>query len=389
MCGCEGGQNGPVRPVGGLAMNIGLPKEVKDNEYRAGLVPAGVHELVADGNAVWVQKGAGEASGFADQEFVAAGGRLVDTADDVYVRSEMIVKVKEPIEQEYPLLRKGQIVFSYLHLAPLPELTRALLKARVAGMAYETIRDRLGTLPLLTPMSEIAGRMSIVVGSYYLQKPLGGRGVLLGGVPGVRPALVVILGAGVVGINATKMAAGLGAQVLILDVDLNRLRHLDDLFFGRVETHLSSPIYIADAVRKADLLIGAVLVRGASAPRLVTRAMVATMQAGSVIVDVSVDQGGCVETTRPTSHSDPVYTLDGVVHYCVTNMPGAMPRTSTISLTNATLPYVRKIAAHGLKGAIAEDPLIKDGVNIYDGHITCRPVAESQGLPYCELDDLL
>jgi alanine dehydrogenase len=370
-------------------MNIGLPKEVKDNEYRVGLVPAGVHELVADGNTVWVEKGAGVASGFPDEEFVAAGGRVVDTAEDVYARSEMIVKVKEPTEQEYPRLRKGQIVFSYLHLAPLPELTRALLEAHVAGVAYETIRDRQGGLPLLTPMSEIAGRMSIVVGSYYLQKPLGGRGVLLGGVPGVRPALVTILGGGVVGMNATKMAMGLGAQVLILDVDLNRLRHLDDLFFGRVETHLSSPIYIADAVRKADLLIGAVLVRGASAPRLVTRAMVATMQPGAVIVDVSVDQGGCVETTRPTSHSDPVYTVDGVVHYCVTNMPGAMPRTSTISLTNATLPYVRKIAAHGLKGAIAADPLIKDGVNTYDGHITCRPVAESQGLPYRDLDEVL
>jgi len=370
-------------------MNIGLPKEVKDSEYRVGLVPAGVHELVADGHTVWVEKGAGEGSGFSDEEFAAAGGKILPTAAEVYARGEMIVKVKEPIEAEYARLSKGQIVFSYLHLAPMPDLTRVLLEARVAGVAYETIRDGQGTLPLLTPMSEIAGRMSIVVGSYFLQKPLGGRGVLLGGVPGVRPALVVILGAGTVGINATKMAAGLGAQVLILDVDLNRLRHLDDLFFGRVETHLSSPIYVADAVKKADLLIGAVLVPGASAPRIVTRAMVATMQPGSVIVDVSVDQGGCVETTRPTSHSDPVYTVDGVVHYCVTNMPGAMPRTSTIALTNATLPYVRKIAARGLKGAIAEDPLIKDGVNTYAGHITCRPVAESQGLPYRDLDDLL
>jgi len=370
-------------------MHIGLPKEIKDNEYRVGLVPAGVHELVQDGNTVWVQKGAGEGSGFSDEEYGAADAKLLNTAAEVYERSEMIVKVKEPIQLEYPRLRKGQIVFSYLHLAPLPELTRVLLETKVAGVAYETIRDKHGALPLLTPMSEIAGRMSIVVGSYFLQKPHGGRGVLLGGVPGVRPALVVIIGAGVVGINAAKMAMGMGAQVLILDVDLDRLRHLDDLFFGRVETHLSSPYYIADAVKKADLLIGAVLVPGASAPKLVTRQMISTMQPGSVIVDVSVDQGGCVETSRPTSHSDPVYTVDGVVHYCVTNMPGAMPRTSTIALTNATLPYVRKIAALGLKGAIAENPLLKGGVNTCAGHITCQPVAESQGLPYRDLDELL
>jgi alanine dehydrogenase len=370
-------------------MDIGLPKETKDNEFRVGLVPAGVHELVQDGNTLWAEKGAGVGSGFADAEYLAAGAHSVDNADEVFRRSKMIVKVKEPIEPEYARLREGQIIFSYLHLAPLPELTKKLLEARVAGVAYETIRDRRGNLPLLTPMSEIAGRMSITVGSYFLQKTYGGRGVLLGGVPGVRPALVVILGAGTVGINAAKMAMGLGAQVLILDIDLDRLRHLDDLFFGRVETHLSSPYYIADAVRKADLLIGAVLLPGASAPRLVTRQMVSTMQPGAVIVDVSVDQGGCIETTRPTSHSDPVYAVDGVVHYCVTNMPGAMPRTSTIALTNATLPYVRKIAALGLKGAIAENPLVKGGVNTYAGHVTCQPVADSQHLPYRDPDTLL
>jgi alanine dehydrogenase len=370
-------------------MEIGLPKEIKDNEYRVGLVPAGVHELVVDGNAVWIQKGAGEGSGFTDDEYIAAGARVVKTAGDVYSRSEMIIKVKEPIEPEYPLLRQGQIIFSYLHLAPLPDLTGRLLEAKVAGVAYETIRDEQGTLPLLTPMSEIAGRMSIMVGSYHLQKPLCGRGVLLGGVPGVRPGLVVILGAGVVGMNAAKIAMGMGAQVLVLDIDLNRLRHLDDLFFGRVETHLSSPFYIADAVRKADLLIGGVLVPGASAPKLVTRSMVSTMQPGSVIVDVSVDQGGCIETTRPTSHSDPIYKVDGVIHYAVTNMPGAMPRTSTIALTNATLPYVRQIAKLGLKGAIQANPLLKDGVNTYNGHITCKPVAESQDHPYRDLDQLL
>ncbi|MGA2630470.1 MAG: alanine dehydrogenase [Terriglobia bacterium] len=370
-------------------MHIGLPKEIKDGEFRVGLVPAGVHELVSDGNAVWVQKGAGEGSGFSDQEYAAAGAKILDAAEEVYARAEMIVKVKEPIEPEYRRLRKGQILFAYLHLAPLPELTRVLLETQVSGVAYETIRDQYGSLPLLTPMSEIAGRMSVMVGAHYLQKPLGGRGVLLGGVPGVRPGLVVIVGAGTVGINATKIAMGMGAQVVVLDVDLNRLRHLDDLFFGRIETHLSSPYYVADAVKKADLLIGGVLVRGAAAPKVVTRAMVATMPAASVIVDVAVDQGGCVETTRPTSHSDPVYTVDGVLHYCVTNMPGAMPRTSTIALTNATLPYARKIAALGLKGAIREDPLLRDGVNTYAGHITCQPVAESQGRPYTNLEELL
>ncbi|MBZ5515934.1 MAG: alanine dehydrogenase [Acidobacteriia bacterium] len=370
-------------------MHIGLPKEIKNGEFRVGLVPAGVHELVVDGNTVWVEKGAGEGSGFADQEYAAAGAKILDTADEIYARAEMIVKVKEPIEPEDRRMRQGQILFTYLHLAAMPELTRVLLERQVTGIAYETIRAKNGSLPLLTPMSEIAGRMSVVVGAYYLQKPLGGRGVLLGGVPGVRPGLVVILGAGTVGINATKIAMGMGAQVVVLDVDLDRLRHLDDLFFGRIETHLSSPYYVADAVKKADLLIGGVLVRGAATPRVVTRAMVKTMLPGSVIVDVAVDQGGCVETTRPTSHSDPVFTVDGVVHYGVTNMPGAMPRTSTIALTNATLPYVRTIAARGLKGAIADDSLLKDGVNTYAGHLTCRPVAESQGLPCQELEDLL
>jgi len=369
-------------------MHIGLPKEIKDGEFRVGLVPAGVHELVADGNTVWVEKGAGEGSGFIDEEYKGAGAKIVAIAEQVYERAEMVVKVKEPIEAEYKRLRKDQIIFTYLHLAPLPQLTRVLLEAQVAGVAYETIRDHSGALPLLTPMSEIAGRMAMVVGSYYLQGPYGGRGVLLGGVPGVRPGLVVILGAGVAGMNATKMAVGMGAQVVVLDVDLNRLRHLDDLFFGRIETHLSTPYYVADAVKNADLLIGAVLVRGAASPRVVTRAMVAAMQPGSVIVDISVDQGGCVETTRPTSHSDPVFTAEGVVHYCVTNMPGAMPRTSTIALTNATLPYARLIASRGLRGAIRECPLLKDGVNTYAGRITCQPVAESQGVGYTDLDDL-
>jgi len=369
-------------------MNVGLPKEIKDNEYRVGLVPSGVHALVEDGNHVWVEKGAGNGSGFSNEEYAAAGATLTESAADVYKRSEMIVKVKEPVPSEYPLLKKGQIIFSYLHLAPLPELVQALLKSEAAGVAYETIRDKRGTLPLLTPMSEIAGRMSVVVGSYYLQKGLGGRGVLLGGVPGVAPARVVIIGAGTVGINAAKMAIGMGAQVLILDVDLDRLRHLDDIFFGRVETQLSNAYYVGEAVKKADLLVGAVLLPGAAAPKVVTRKMISTMQRGAVVVDVAVDQGGCIETTRPTSHSDPVYVVDGVVHYCVTNMPGAMPRSSTIALTNATIPYVRRIAALGLKGAINENPLLAGGVNTYAGHIVCKPVAESLGLPCAELAKL-
>ncbi|MGO8819615.1 MAG: alanine dehydrogenase [Terriglobia bacterium] len=368
-------------------MDVGLPKEVKDSEYRVGLVPSGVHALVEDGNRVWVQKGSGVGSGFTDEEYVAAGGKILDGADQVYQRSEMIVKVKEPIPREYPLLRQGQIVFSYLHLAPVPELTQAMLKSQATGVAYETIRDARGGLPLLTPMSEIAGRMSAIVGSYFLQKGHGGKGVLLGGVPGVCPARVTIVGGGTVGINAAKMAIGMGAQVLILDIDLDRLRHLDDIFFGRVETKISNAYNVADAVKAADLLIGAVLLPGASAPKLVTRAMISRMQAGSVVVDVAVDQGGCIETTRPTSHSDPVFTVDGVVHYCVTNMPGAMPRTSTIALTNATLPYVLKIAALGLQGAIKDNPLLRGGVNTYAGQVVCKPVAESQGLEYSEVFD--
>ena len=370
-------------------MDIGLPGEVKDHEYRVGLVPAGVHTLVQDGSTVWVQSGAGDGSGFSNDEYAAAGAKIVERASEVYERSEMIVKVKEPIPQEYPLLRKKQIMFSYLHLAPLPELTQALLEAHVAGVAYETIHDARGRLPLLTPMSEIAGRMAILVGSYFLQKGHGGRGVLLSGVPGVQPASVVIIGAGTVGINAAKMAIGMGGRVLILDIDVDQLRHVDDLFAGRCETQLSNPYHIAKAVREADLLVGAVLVPGASAPKLVTRKMVASMRPGSVLVDVAVDQGGCIETTRPTSHSDPVYTMDGVVHYCVTNMPGAMARTATIALTNATLPYVREIAERGLAGAVAANPFLKDGVNTYGGHVVCKPVAESLALPYTALDDLL
>lgn len=370
-------------------MKVGLPKEIKDNEYRVGLVPAGVHALVEDGNTVLVETGAGVGSGFQDHEYIDAGARIVSNADELFQESDLIVKVKEPVEPEYSRLREGQIVFSYLHLAPLPELTQVLLKRRVIGVAYETIPGSNGTLPLLTPMSEIAGRMSVLVGQYFLQKPVSGRGVLLGGVPGVRPGLVVIIGAGTVGMNAVKMAMGLGAQVTVLDIDLDKLRYIDDLFFGRVETLISNPFHIAEAVRRADLVVGGVLIPGASAPKLVTREMVGAMKPGSVLVDVAVDQGGCCETTRPTTHSQPTYDVDGVIHYCVTNMPGAMPRTSTYALTNATLPYVRKIARLGLKGALQDNPLLKSGVNTYMGTVTCRPVSEAQGLPVTSLDSIL
>jgi len=370
-------------------VDIALPKEIKDNEYRVGLVPAGVHALSEDGHCVWVERGAGLGSGFWDQEYLAAGATLVESAEEVFERGELMVKVKEPVIEESARLRAGQILASYLHLAPLPELTQVLLERRVIGIAYETIRDEHGHLPLLTPMSEVAGRMSITVGCHYLQKTEGGRGVLLGGVPGVRPGFVLILGGGTVGMNAAKMAMGLGAHVCIVDADVERLKEIDDLFFGRIETMMSHTYTIAELIREADLVSGAVLVRGANTPKLVSKQMVSSMHRGAVIVDVAVDQGGCCETSRATTHSDPVYEVDGVLHYCVTNMPGAMPRTSTLALTNSTLPYIRRLANLGLKSAIADDPYLKDGVNVYDGQITLEAVAQSQNLTYRDLSELL
>jgi len=370
-------------------MIVGLPKEIKDNESRVGLVPSGVHALVQDGHKVLVQAGAGEGSGIADKEYTAAGAEIVPAAQDVFARAEMIVKVKEPVGPEYQMLRDGQLLFTYLHLAPAAELTKMLLERKVSGVAYETIRLPNGSLPLLTPMSEVAGRMSIQVGAYYLQKPNGGRGELLGGVPGVPPANVVIVGGGTVGTNAAKMAVGLGARVTIIDLDADRLRYLDDIFFGQIETLMSNPFNIEDSVSKADLLVGAVLVVGAEAPKLVTRKMVSGMKKGSVIVDVAVDQGGCIETTRPTTHSKPTFDVNGVVHYCVANMPGAVPRTSTFALTNVTLPYARRLAGLGLKEAIKRDGALKQGVNVYNGQITCEPVAKALGLPSAPLDSLV
>jgi alanine dehydrogenase len=371
-------------------MRIGVPTEIKDNEYRVGMTPAGVRDLTADGHQVLVQKGAGNGSGFSDDEYIAAGAKILPDADAVYNEAEMIVKVKEPIEPDLKRLKDGQLLFTYLHLAPVPDLTKSLLDKKIIGVAYETITDdRKRTLPLLTPMSEVAGRMSVHVGAYYLHKPNGGRGVLLGGVPGVLPADVVIIGGGVVGTNAAKMAVGLGARVTILDVSLDRLRQLDDIFRGEVQTLASSKAHIEEAARRADLLIGGVLIPGAAAPKLVTRDMIGQMKKGSVIVDVAIDQGGCVETAHPTTHSNPVYEVDGVVHYCVANMPGAVPRTSTIALTNATLPYTRMLANMGFEKAVRGNAGLAEGVNVYNGEITYEAVATSQDRKYTALAELL
>jgi alanine dehydrogenase len=368
---------------------IGLPKEIKDNEYRVGLTPAGVRALSDAGHGVLVQKAAGEGSGFEDSLYSRAGANLIDSADDVWAEAEMIVKVKEPIAPEYPRMRAGQLLFTYLHLAPDNDLTEQLLERKVTGVAYETITDRRGTLPLLTPMSEVAGRMAIQVGAHYLEKMSGGRGILLGGVPGVPAARVVIIGGGVVGTNAAKIAVGMGAHVTIIDNNLDRLRELDDIFLSKIATLASSAYMIHDAVSQADLIIGAVLVPGAAAPRLVTRSMLKDVTDGAVIVDVAVDQGGCVETTHPTTHSAPIYYVEGVLHYCVANMPGAVPRTSTFALTNATLPYALKLANRGFKDAVLSDPDLRAGVNTYAGKLTYEAVALSQNREYTPLDQLL
>ncbi|MGH9832892.1 MAG: alanine dehydrogenase [Blastocatellia bacterium] len=370
-------------------MIIGLPKEIKDNESRVGLTPAGVKTLNDYGHTVLVEKDAGTGSGISDDEYRTAMGQIVDSADEVWQRAEMIIKVKEPVGPEYQRMREGQILFTYLHLAPDPTLTQAMLERKVTGVAYETITNDEGHLPLLTPMSEVAGRMAVQIGAFYLQKPEGGRGVLMGGVPGVLPAKVSIVGGGVVGINSIKMAVGLGANVTVLDKNLERLRYLDDIFGAKIRTLMSNPYTVQEAIANADLVIGAVLIPGASAPHLVTRPMLSTMHKGAVIVDVAVDQGGCIETTRPTTHSDPTFYVDDVLHYCVANMPGAVPRTSTFALTNATLPLALKLANKGFKDAIAKDRHLKAGVNTYAGHITYEAVAESQGLAYKPIDELI
>ena len=363
-------------------MIIGVPKEVKDHESRVGVTPAGVHALAEAGHKVLVETSAGALSAFSDDEYQAAGAEMVGSAYDTWRLADMVVKVKEPTESEYKHFREGLVLFTYLHLAPLTALTDALLEKKVTGIAYETVRDRAGTLPLLTPMSEVAGRMSVQVGATYLEKEHGGRGVLLGGVPGTPPGHVCIVGGGIVGTNAAKIALGMGARVTLVDLNLNRLRELDDIFGGRVHTLASNPYNVERAVCEADLVIGGVLIPGAAAPKIVTRAMVAKMKKGAVIVDVAIDQGGCIETARPTTHTDPSFTVDGVVHYCVTNMPAAVPYTSTLALTNATQPYVLKLAKLGAKAAIQQDAGIAEGVNTYEGALTYEAVAKAQDREY-------
>lgn len=363
-------------------MIIGIPKEIKDHEYRVGATPEMVKMLVRAGHEVMVQTQAGTPIGFTDQMYTQAGAEIVSSAKEIY-QAEMIIKVKEPQASEFPLLQEGQILFCFLHLAPDPEQTKALLERKVVGIAYETVTDKFDRLPLLTPMSEIAGKISIQVGATALQMASGGRGVLLGGVPGVLPGKVVVLGGGIVGTQAARMALGLGADVTIIDVNLNRLRELDALYGPSLKTLYSTPVAVEEAVSQADLVVGAVLVPGKLAPRLVTRAMLKKMQPKSVIVDVAIDQGGCCETSKPTTHSNPTYVVDGVVHYCVTNMPGACARTATQALTNATLPYALKIANRGYKAAVQEDPGLMLGLNVCLGHVTNASVAQDLGLDYC------
>lgn len=370
-------------------MKVGIPREIKDHEYRVGLIPASAHALVERGHEVVVESGAGVGSGFEDDEYEEAGATILPEADSVWAESEMIVKVKEPVGPEYERMRQGQLLFTYLHLAPVPELTQVLLERRVTGVAYETITDRRGTLPVLTPMSEVAGRMASLVGAFYLQRRFGGRGALLSGVPGVPPADVVIVGGGIVGLNSAKVALGIGARVVVLETNLERMRFLDDVFGGQVTTLYSNRYNLLAALARADVLIGAVLIPGHSAPKLVTREMLGQMKKGAVAVDVAVDQGGCFETTRATTHSDPIYEVDGVIHYCVANMPGAVPRTSTLALNNVTLPYTLELADKGFARAVEENPGLRAGVNTHAGKITCEPVAESQGREYTRLADVL
>lgn len=366
-------------------MIIGVPKEIKNNENRVAMTPAGVAELVHNGHTVYVQHTAGEGSGFADDEYIAAGAQILPTIEAVYDIAEMIVKVKEPIEPEYKLIKKDQVVFTYFHFASDRELTDAMIASRAVCIAYETVRLADRSLPLLVPMSEVAGRMSIQEGARFLEKPQGGKGMLLGGVPGVPPAKVLVLGAGVVGRNAALMAAGLGADVTITDISLPTLRHVAEIM-PRVKTLYSSRHNIESQLPDVDLVIGSVLIPGAKAPKLVTRDMLKLMRPGTVMVDVAIDQGGCFETSHPTTHSEPVYTIDGVVHYAVANIPGAVPRTSTLALTNATLPYAIRLANKGWRQACREDAALAQGVNMVDGKVTFPAVAEAWGLEYTKLE---
>jgi len=367
-------------------MFIGTVKEIKIGENRVGLTPSSVNALVKAGHTVLIEEGAGENSGFPDEEYTKEGAQIIQTAEEVFQKSQMIVKVKEPQESEYAFLSSGQILFTFLHLAAEKRLTEVLLERKVTAIAYETIELEDGSLPLLTPMSAIAGRMAIQVGAHYLERTHGGLGKLLGGVPGVLPAKVTVLGSGIVGINATKMAFGLGAQVTVIEQNLTRLSYIDDIFSGRVFTLTSTPYHIEKAVVESDLVIGGVAITGAATPKLVSREMVRQMKPKTVIIDVSIDQGGCVETARPTSLLEPIYLEENVIHYCVTNMPGAVPHTSTSALTNATLPYVLKLANYGLIDAIKEDAALAKGVNTHEGKLTHREVAEALRMTYQPYD---
>ncbi len=360
-------------------MTIGVPKEIKNNESRVGMTPAGVYELVKNDHTVYVQSTAGEGSGFFDGDYKQAGAIILDTIGQVYAMSEMIVKVKEPIAEEYELIQKDQVVFTYFHFASSEPLTKAMIESKSICIAYETVEDEQGTLPLLTPMSEVAGRMAIQQGAKYLEKPVKGRGVLLGGVPGVQPGKVLVLGAGVVGIQAAKMAAGLGAHVTIMDINMNRLRYVNDVLPPHVVTEFSNEFNIRKHIKTHDLIIGGVLLKGAKAPNLITKDMLKEMRPGTVIVDVAVDQGGCVETTKPTTHEDPIYIIDDVVHYSVANMPGAVPYTSTVALTNVTLPYVVKLANLGWEKATDSDAALKKGLNIINGRVVYKEIIEAFG----------
>ncbi len=379
-----------IEREGGIIVKIGVPKEIKSNEHRVSMTPAGAATLVGDGHQVYLERSAGEGSGFPDEAYQEAGTSILDTAAKVFEEADMILKVKEPLESEYDLFRPGQLLFTYLHLAAEKALTQALADNNVVSIAYETVEFPDGSLPLLTPMSEVAGRMATQVGTEILQKHRGGGGVLLGGIPGVAPAKVVIIGGGIVGTNAAKMAVGLGARVLVYDIDASRLRYLDDVFGGLLETRMSNPYFIAEELPSTDLLIGAVLVPGAKAPKLVDEEMVKAMPEGAGIVDVAIDQGGSVETIdRVTTHADPTYVKHDVVHYSVANMPGAVPRTSTVGLTNVTLPYVRVLASVEWKEAVRRDPALAKGVNVAEGQVTYQAVAEAHDMPYTPLEHLL
>ena len=363
-------------------MLVGVPKEIKNHEYRVGLTPAGARELSSRGHQVLVERGAGAGIGLADEAYEAAGAQIVESAAEVYGRAEMIIKVKEPQPSETALLRPGQLLYAYLHLAPDPEQTRALLASGCTAIAYETVTDDRGGLPLLAPMSEVAGRMSIQAGAHALEKAQGGSGILLGGVPGVKPAEVMVIGAGTVGLNAARMAMGLGAHVTILDRSLDRLKYVDELYGDRLTTIYSTRDAIEDRLPYTDLVVGAVLIPGAAAPKLVSRAQLKLMRPGSVLVDVAIDQGGCFETSHPTTHQEPTYEVDGIIHYCVANMPGGVARTSTFALTNATLPHALALADKGVAQALADDVHLRNGLNVHAGKLTYRAVADALGLAY-------